>query len=96
MTGERAPLVWRLGDGLALRTPHAVVERCGRCSQPVLVDRVADPDPAGESLTLVCVPCALADPETREQALRIHAAVRRLASVLPSAYDRRRAGTTRA
>jgi hypothetical protein len=81
-------LVWRVADETAPRPKGVVVEPCGRCSQPSLVDRVTTPDPPGPPSALVCVPCALADPEMRDQVLRMHAAQRRLLSVLPSAYTR--------
>lgn len=83
--GERARLVWRVADEPSRRTPAAIVEACSRCSQPVFVDRVITPDPPGEQLVLVCVPCALADPEERDQVLRIWEAQQRLMSVLPPA-----------
>lgn len=68
---DRARLVWRVADEPSQKTPTAIVEACSRCSQQVFVDRVITPDPPGERLALVCVPCALADPEGRDQVLRI-------------------------
>jgi hypothetical protein len=82
---EALRLCWRAADRLAPPTPAAVVEACGRCGEPVLVDRVATPDPPGAPLPLLCVPCAYADPELRENVIRTWKAARRLASALPPA-----------
>ena len=88
MTTPGTRLVWRAADAVA-RTPAAVVEPCGRCGQPSLVDRLATPDPAGTVLPLVCVPCALADPEMRDDVLRTWKASAVLANALPPAFSRK-------
>lgn len=85
----RIRVVWRVGDELTPIPATAVVETCSRCRHPVYVDRVITPDPPGCRAVLVCVPCGLADPEMRDWVLRMHAAQRRLTSVLPPAYARR-------
>jgi len=89
---ERTRIVWRVGDGPSLHGPASVVETCGRCSHPVYVDRVVTPDPPGCRVTLVCVPCGLADPLMRDAVLRMWKATRRLAMTLPAYSPRRRPG----
>lgn len=69
-------------------TPTAVIEACAVCLRPAYVDRVTTPDPPGEALALVCVACALENPETRPQAIRMMTAAERLGSFLPPAAGR--------
>lgn len=81
----RGRLVVRTADMRDVPGPGTVVEACAVCLRPVYVDRVATPDPPGESLALVCTVCALESPDTRPQVLRLLTAALRLGSVLPPA-----------
>lgn len=82
----RGRLVVRVADAVpGARTPWAVTEACAVCSHPVYVDRVATPDPPGETLTLACTVCALENPDTRPQVLGMMTAALRLGSALPPA-----------
>jgi hypothetical protein len=76
-------LVVRVSDGLP--SPTSVIEACAVCREPAYVNRISTPDPPGETLPLVCTECALENPDTRPQVLRIMTALLRIGSALPPA-----------
>lgn len=83
-------LVVRVADMHVPPTPGAVIDVCAVCYRAVYVDRVATPDPPGETLTLVCTACGLEDPGTRGQVLGMMAVVARFGNALPPAERPRR------
>lgn len=58
-------LVWRTADMLMPPWPGLRRDACGRCRMPVYVDTGQPTPTAFADATLVCVPCALADPDLR-------------------------------
>lgn len=81
----RGRLVVRVSEMRAEPTPGAIIEACAVCYRAVYVDRVATPDPPGDALTLVCTACAMENPDTRPQVLRMMTTALRLGNVLPPA-----------
>lgn len=81
----RVRLVVRVAEMHGQPLPGTTVEACAVCQHAVFVDRVNSPDPRGLALPLVCIECAMEDPDGRRQVLNMMAAVARFGAVLPPA-----------
>jgi hypothetical protein len=84
-------LVTRCVDMLGPPTPGAVRNRCGRCNHLVWVDATQKIPPAYQTawIELVCVPCALTDPDLRPDVIALYQAVGRFAAVQKQAEQAR-------
>lgn len=95
MTTQDTPirLVWRVENMAVPPWPGLVTAVCHRCRSLVYVDTTQAVPPAFRTaaVELVCIPCALGDPELRPEVEATHRAVRLLGAAQVIAEKQRKA-----